>query len=41
MLNDVRVIGADGHLMDFDDLIRKYLPERFQRQNSPFYPLEN
>jgi hypothetical protein len=41
MLNYIRVIDADGHLLDFDDLIHPYLPERFQRRNSPFYPLEN
>lgn len=41
MLNYIRVIDADGHLMDFDDLIRKYLPERFQRRVAPFYPQEN
>lgn len=41
MLNYIRVIDADGHLMDFDDFVRPYLPERFQRRNSPFYLLEN
>lgn len=41
MLSNMRVIDADGHLMDFDDLIRKYLPERFQRRVAPFYPREN
>jgi predicted TIM-barrel fold metal-dependent hydrolase len=41
MLSNVRVIDADGHLMDFDDLIRKYLPERFRRRVAPLYPLEN
>jgi len=41
MLNNLRVIDADGHLMDFDDLIRPYLPERFQSRIAPFYPLEN
>ena len=25
MLSNVRVIDADGHLMDFDDLVRSYL----------------
>ena len=32
MLGDVPIIDADGHLMDFDDLIRKYLPERLKRK---------
>jgi predicted TIM-barrel fold metal-dependent hydrolase len=41
MLNNVRVIDADGHPMDFDDVIRKHLPERFQRQLLPLYPQEN
>ena len=41
MLSNVRVIDADGHLMDFDDLVRPYLPESFRRRVMPLYPLEN
>jgi len=41
MLSNVRVIDADGHLMDFDDLVRPYLPEPFRRRVMPLYPLEN
>jgi predicted TIM-barrel fold metal-dependent hydrolase len=38
MLNNVPVIDADSHLMDVPELIRKYLPKRFQFRIGPFYP---
>ncbi len=40
MIHGVPVIDADGHIMDWDDVVRPYLPERYRRR-ALFYPLEN
>jgi hypothetical protein len=39
MINGVPVIDADGHIMDWDDLVRPYMSERY-RSRALFYPLE-
>ncbi len=40
MIDETTIIDADGHIMDWDDVVRPYMPEPYRRR-ALFYPLEN
>ncbi|MBI3304503.1 MAG: amidohydrolase [Deltaproteobacteria bacterium] len=40
MIAGTTIIDADGHIMDWDDVVRPYMPEPYRRR-ALFYPLEN
>ena len=40
MIDETTIIDADGHIMDWDDVVRPYMPKQYRRR-ALFYPLEN